>query len=83
MAILRLAKSGGLIICAKKTDLAMWQAWFAACGRSEDLIVFGPGHDKKLNVLEDFSQQPPSDTAVVCNLTKNPNDNQQYVIKAD
>ena len=39
--------------------------------------------DKKLNVLEDFAQQPPSDTAVVCNLTKNPNDNQQYVIKAD
>ena len=39
--------------------------------------------DKKLNVLEDFAQQPPSDTAAVCNLTKNPNDNQQYVIKAD
>jgi urea transport system substrate-binding protein len=39
--------------------------------------------DKKLNVLEDFPQQPPADTAVVCNLIKNPNDNQQYVIKAD
>jgi branched-chain amino acid transport system substrate-binding protein len=37
--------------------------------------------DKKLNVLEDFAQQPPSDTAAVCNLKKNPNDNQQYVIK--
>jgi urea transport system substrate-binding protein len=38
--------------------------------------------DKKLNVLEDFSQQPPADTAAVCNLKKNPNDNKQYVIKA-
>ncbi len=37
--------------------------------------------DKKLVVLEDFAQQPPADTAAVCNLKKNPNDNQQYVIK--
>jgi branched-chain amino acid transport system substrate-binding protein len=37
--------------------------------------------DKKLVVLEDFSQQKPADTAAVCNLVKNPNDNQQYVIK--
>ena len=38
--------------------------------------------DKKLNVLEDFSQQPPADTAAVGNLKKNPNDKKQYVIKA-
>jgi branched-chain amino acid transport system substrate-binding protein len=37
--------------------------------------------DKKLNVLEDFAQQKPSDTGAVCDLIKNPNDNQQYVIK--
>jgi urea transport system substrate-binding protein len=37
--------------------------------------------DKKLVVLQDFAQQKPSDTAAVCNLIKNPNDNQQYVIK--
>jgi urea transport system substrate-binding protein len=37
--------------------------------------------DKKLNVLEDFPQQKPADTAAVCNLIKNPTDNQQYVIK--
>ncbi len=37
--------------------------------------------DKKLKVLESFPQQAPSDTAAVCNLIKNPNDNQQYVIK--
>jgi branched-chain amino acid transport system substrate-binding protein len=38
-------------------------------------------NDKKLKVLEDFAQQKPSDTAAVCDLIKNPNDNQQYVIK--
>ncbi len=32
-------------------------------------------------LLEDFSQQKPADTAAVCDLIKNPNDNQQYVIK--
>jgi urea transport system substrate-binding protein len=37
--------------------------------------------DKRLIVLEDFAQQPPADTAAVCNLIKNPDDNQQYVIK--
>jgi len=37
--------------------------------------------DKKLLLVEDFPQQKPSDTAAVCNLIKNPNDNQQYVIK--
>src|ERR1700753_3600657 len=37
--------------------------------------------DKKLNVLEDFAQQKPADTAAVCKLIKKPDDNQQYVIK--
>jgi urea transport system substrate-binding protein len=37
--------------------------------------------DRKLKVLEDFAQQKPADTAAVCDLIKNPNDNQQYVIK--
>lgn len=36
---------------------------------------------RKFKVLESFSQQPPADTAAVCDLKKNPNDNQQYVIK--
>src|SRR6202011_215823 len=38
-------------------------------------------NNKKLEVLEDFAQQKPSDTAAVCDLIKNPADNQQYVIK--
>ena len=37
---------------------------------------------KKLNILQTFQQQAPTDTSAVCNLQKNPKDNQQYVIKA-
>ena len=37
---------------------------------------------KKFKILETFDQAPPSDTSAVCNLKKNPKDNQQYVIKA-
>lgn len=36
--------------------------------------------DKKFKVLESFPQQPPADTAAVCDLKKNPNENKQYVI---
>ena len=38
--------------------------------------------NKQLNVVETFQQQQPVDTSAVCNLKKNPKDNQQYVIKA-
>ncbi|MDP9968949.1 branched-chain amino acid transport system substrate-binding protein [Variovorax paradoxus] len=38
--------------------------------------------NKQLNIIETFPQQAPVDTSAVCNLTKNPKDNQQYVIKA-
>ena len=38
--------------------------------------------NKQLNIVETFEQQPPVDTSAVCNLKKNPKDNQQYVIKA-
>ena len=38
--------------------------------------------NKQLSIVETFQQQKPLDTSAVCNLKKNPNDNQQYVIKA-
>jgi urea transport system substrate-binding protein len=37
--------------------------------------------DQKMNVLKSFEQRPPVDTQLVCNLIKNPDDNQQYEIK--
>ena len=37
--------------------------------------------NKKLDILQTFSQQAPSDTSSVCNLKKNPAENKQFVIK--
>jgi urea transport system substrate-binding protein len=37
--------------------------------------------NKVWKVLETYKQQPPSDTAAVCDIKKNPNENKQYVIK--
>jgi urea ABC transporter substrate-binding protein len=36
--------------------------------------------DRAWNVLESYEQQPPLDTAAVCDLTANPGDTTQYVI---
>jgi urea transport system substrate-binding protein len=36
--------------------------------------------NKKWSVLETYEQQKPQDTAAVCNLITNPNDNKQYVV---
>ena len=38
------------------------------------------GIDQQWKVLKEYPQQKPLDTAAVCNLVKNPNDNQQYII---
>jgi branched-chain amino acid transport system substrate-binding protein len=43
-------------------------------------VYIGEARDKKILVLEKFPQQTPADTAAVCDLKKNPNDNKQYVI---
>ena len=43
-------------------------------------VYLAEAADKHFKVLESFSQQKPLDTAAVCDLKKNPADNQQYVI---
>ena len=43
-------------------------------------VYLGEASNKKFKVIESFSQQKPADTAAVCDLIKNPNDNQQYII---
>lgn len=37
--------------------------------------------DKLWDVVETYPDQKPLDTAAVCDLVKNPNDNQQYIVK--
>lgn len=43
-------------------------------------VYIGEAENKKFKLLQSFSQQKPADTAAVCDLKKNPNDNQQYII---
>ena len=43
-------------------------------------VYVAEASDKKFKVAESFSQQPPADTAAVCDLVKNPAENKQYVI---
>jgi urea transport system substrate-binding protein len=62
-------------------------------GPAGKITIDGPTHhcvmdillmevkDQKMTVVKDFSQRPPVDTQAVCDLKKNPDDNQQYEIK--
>ena len=43
-------------------------------------VYIAEAQNRTFKVVESWPQQPPADTAAVCNLKKNPNDNQQYVI---
>jgi len=43
-------------------------------------VYIAEAQNRAFKVLESYPQQPPADTAAVCDLKKNPNDNQQYVI---
>lgn len=44
-------------------------------------VHFGRVKTHSFEILESFANQPPADTAAVCDLVANPNDNQQYVIQ--
>ena len=43
-------------------------------------VYIAEAQNRTFKVLESWPQQTPPDTAAVCDLKKNPNDNQQYVI---
>lgn len=47
-----LAGYGGLVLTVKPDDLALWQRYCAETGRSESLLVFGPGRGFSFNFLE-------------------------------
>lgn len=44
-------------------------------------VYIGKVKSHSFEILESYSNQPPADTAAVCDLVKNPDDNQQYVIQ--
>jgi urea transport system substrate-binding protein len=43
-------------------------------------VYIAEAKNRAFTVLQSYPQQPPADTSAVCDLKKNPNDNQQYVI---
>lgn len=44
-------------------------------------VHIGKVKDHAFEILDSYPNQPPSDTAAVCDLVQNPDDNQQYVIE--
>lgn len=57
-AIVRVPGSGGLIISAKPgDDRALWQQIFRDAGREQDLLIFSPSHELRMNVLDVVMQQ--------------------------
>ena len=43
-------------------------------------VYLAEAHDHGFKVLQSFPDQPPSDTQMVCDLQKHPNENKQYVV---
>lgn len=64
LAILKLRRSGGLILASKPEELLDWARWFSMAGRSDDLIVFDSSGDKKFNCV-DFIVQSGGDAREV------------------
>ena len=46
-----------------------------------DIHLVVGNKEKSFDLIKSFSQRPPADTQLVCDLNKNPNDAQQYEIK--
>ena len=42
---------GGLVLCHKASERALWERYAASCGRAEDLIIFAPGSPWAFNFL--------------------------------
>ena len=51
-AIINYPPSGGLILCAKPEDKAMWRRIFHNADRQADLLVFEPAGDLRFNFLD-------------------------------
>lgn len=69
-AIVRVPNSGGLIISSKSSDdLALWQRIFREEGREQDLLVFSPSSDLRMNVLDVLMQQDAETRSITKCLT--------------
>lgn len=46
------ANAGGLVLTAKSDERALWERYCRECGRTDDLLVFGPNERLRFNFLD-------------------------------
>lgn len=61
---------GGLVLCAKPDEAGEWKKYAAACGRTEDLIVFGEGSEWRFNPLQYETSRGGRGAGLTYNLTE-------------
>ena len=61
---------GGLVLCCKADERALWERYAAETGRTADLIVFGPGSPWRLNVLEYELTRPGAGAGLTANIVE-------------
>ena len=59
---------GGLVLCAKKDEPELWQAYAAQSGRSADLVRFGSKEAGGFNFMRDESERPGAGAGLTENL---------------
>jgi type IV secretory pathway TraG/TraD family ATPase VirD4 len=61
---------GGIFTSAKREDLPMQLDWCKRAGRINDVIIFGPGHDKCFNFLDYEMTRPAAGAGLVDDIVK-------------
>ncbi len=51
-ALLSAASAGGLVLTAKADEKSLWKEYCRNTGRSDDLLIFGPGEPLRFNFLD-------------------------------
>lgn len=59
---------GGLVLCAKQDDRALWERYCAETGRSRSLIVFDAGGQRRFNFLSYEMGRWPDGQAITHNI---------------
>lgn len=59
---------GGIVLCSKAEECGQWEAWAAATGRSDDLIIIAKGSGKNFNFLEWEAQRAGNGAGLTVNM---------------
>lgn len=63
------SRPGFLVLCAKPDERATWERYAAACGRSNDLMVFSPASPYRIDFLDHLVQSDPEGGGLTPNIT--------------